>query len=163
MKHIILTLGIFGMTFLVSCENSTEADTQEIHEHNDQVSSAESGVYSSVESIHEDGSIELNNGEKWKVNEEMKPFVTNGQELVTHYIESGDEDFSNLAEMVVIQNNQLISSCTMDGESHDQLHNWLHPHLELTNELRRVKTQDQANHAVKLLERSYKLYHKYFN
>ncbi|RYM35641.1 hypothetical protein ERX46_01225 [Brumimicrobium glaciale] len=159
MKHVILTLGIFGLAFLTSCDNTTEAEPQETVEQEHPAGEE----HPSAEASHDHGEIALNNGEKWKVNEEMKPFVMKGQELVTTYLDSGDEDFKSLAENVAAQNKQLISSCTMDGTSHDELHKWLHPHLELTKELQNTETMDQANHNVKSLMESYNEYHKYFN
>ncbi len=66
MKKVIV-LGMSVM-FLWSCNNTPEKSTEkqkteshEAHQHDEHVET-----------------IELNNNEKWVVNEEMKPFVTKG-------------------------------------------------------------------------------------
>ncbi|HRS09299.1 MAG TPA: hypothetical protein P5221_10745, partial [Bacteroidia bacterium] len=67
----VFVLGI-SILFLWSCNNTTEKSTEkqatENHEEHQHDESSEA--------------IELNNGEKWLVNEEMKPFVMKGEELV---------------------------------------------------------------------------------
>lgn len=165
MKHVILTLGIFSLGFLTSCDNTTEtSEAEEVQ--TEQVEKTEGEEHPEAEDhahSHDDGeAIALNNGEKWLVNEEMKPFVQEGETFVKAYAESGDEDYLSLAENVAEQNNQLISSCTMQGVSHDELHKWLHPHLELTNALSEAKNVEEANHIVEELEASYAMYHEYF-
>lgn len=165
MKHVILTLGIFSLGFLVSCNSSTESEAsnqdnieQHDHDHDHDHDAEEDDHY------HDDGQgLQLNNGEKWKVNEEMKPFVMQGQELVVSYADLGDDDYKGLAEKLADQNKQLITSCTMDGVSHDELHKWLHPHLELTAELKAAKDTQEAKTIVNKLIDSYGEYHKFFN
>jgi len=151
MKKVI----VFGMSLMLlwSCNNSTEKSTThqeaENHTEHQQDESSES--------------IELNNGEKWLVNEEMKPFVMKGEELVNSYIQDNQTDYKALAQQLIEQNNQLIKSCTMNGKSHDELHKWLHPHLEIVNALEEEKDAAKANEIVLQLQKSYQDYHQYFN
>ena len=151
MKKVI----VFGMSLMLlwSCNNSTEKSTthQETENH--------------TEHQHDESSeaIELNNGEKWLVNEEMKPFVLKGEELVNAYIQNNQTDYKALAKQLKEQNNQLIKSCTMNGKSHDELHKWLHPHLEIVNALEEEKDAAKANEIVLQLQKSYQDYHQYFN
>ena len=97
------------------------------------------------------------------VNEEMKPFVMKGEELVNSYIQDNQTDYKALAQQLIEQNNQLIKSCTMNGKSHDELHKWLHPHLEIVNALEEEKDAAKANEIVLQLQKSYQDYHQYFN
>lgn len=151
MKKVI----VFGMGILLlwSCNNSTEKSTthQETENH--------------AEHHHDENSeaIELNNGEKWLVNEEMKPFVLKGEELVNAHIQDGKTDYKTLAEQLKDQNSQLIKSCTMDGKSHDELHKWLHPHLDIVKALENETDATKANEIVSQLQYSYQHYHQYFN
>jgi len=151
MKKVI----VFGMSLMLlwSCNNSTEKSTthQETENH--------------AEHRHDESSeaIELNNGEKWLVNEEMKPFVLKGEELVNTYIQDGKTDYKTLAEQLKDQNSQLIKSCTMDGKSHDELHKWLHPHLDIVKTLENETDAIKANEIVSQLQYSYQHYHQYFN
>ncbi len=148
----VFVLGI-SVLFLWSCNNTTEKSTT----HQETENHAEHQQDESSESI------ELNNGEKWLVNEEMKPFVMKGEELVNAYIQDGKTDYKTLAEQLKDQNSQLIKSCTMDGKSHDELHKWLHPHLDIVKALENETDATKANGFVLQLQYSYQHYHQYFN
>ena len=50
----------------------------------------------------------------------------------------------------------------MEGKSHEELHRWLHPHLELVKELSGVEDEAQGENIVRRLDASYKLYSEYF-
>ena len=147
-----IVLGITGL-ILWGCNNSNEKlatnkqeETHATHHHKE---SSEA--------------IELNNGQKWVVNEEMKPFVMKGEELVNAYIQNNHTDYKALAQQVKDQNSQLIKSCTMGGKSHDELHKWLHPHLEIVKTLENETDATKANETVLHLQHSYQEYHQYFN
>lgn len=106
--------------------------------------------------------LELNNGERWVVNEEMKPFVVNGRELTNRYLEEEDVDYSRLAVQLKEQNDLIVRNCTMTGKSHDELHKWLHPHMELVKKLSEAENKDLARAELENIEKSYKDYEKYF-
>lgn len=93
----------------------------------------------------------------------MKPFVIKGEELVNNYIKNKKTDYKILAENLKDQNTQLIKSCTMSGKSHDELHKWLHPHLEIVKALENETDEIKAGEIVKQLQHSYQEYHNYFN
>lgn len=105
--------------------------------------------------------IELNDGKKWKVNAEMMPFILNGKEIVTKFIAENHTEYTKLATELEAQNSQLIQSCTMDGKSHDELHKWLHPHLELVASLKDAN-QGEAKELVTKLKTSYDNFSNYF-
>ncbi len=147
-------LAVSVLSFIaISCGNSTNNAAKDVkdtevtdeHHHNESLEV-----------------IELNNGEKWEVNAEMKPYVLKGQEIVTAYIQSNRTDFTKLAEEVAEQNDHLIQSCTMQGKSHDELHKWLHPHLELVEELSTAPDSEKAKELIAKLEKSYQQYAIYF-
>jgi hypothetical protein len=85
MKKIIV-LAISSFLFWscnINAEKSTahqESETQAVHQ-NDEYAAP----------------MELNNGEKWLVNEEMKPFGLKGSELVNAYIRNNQSDYKALA------------------------------------------------------------------
>lgn len=106
--------------------------------------------------------IALNNGEKWKVNEEMKPFLEESNEILNNYIANNNENYTELAENLKNENFKLIKSCTMKGESHEELHKWLHPHMELIEKLAKAENQKEANKIIKQLKDSFAVYHNYF-
>ncbi|MCZ2102314.1 MAG: hypothetical protein LC107_12360 [Chitinophagales bacterium] len=108
------------------------------------------------------GDIELENGQKWAVNEEMKPFILNGEQLILNYIANEDTDYEKLAKGLVTENGNLIRSCTMQGKSHEELHKWLNPHILLTEDLEDAESSETAIFIVKKLAESYQMYHNYF-
>lgn len=106
--------------------------------------------------------INLNNGEKWQVNAEMKPHIKKGNELLTGFMAAKNKDYKNLAENLKTQNNRLIKSCTMKGESHDELHKWLHPHIELIEKLSKAENNEEAEAIIFKLQKSFENYEHYF-
>ena len=155
---------IFALVFLgnalISCgdtpavQNSTENAESHDHGHD---ADPHHGL-----TADSDLDIELINGEKWKVNEEMKPHVTQGHKALISYMESGGTDYKSLAEKIKEANKALISSCTMQGKSHDELHKWLYPHLEMVKNLEQAEDQKHAVEAIHELEHSYEEYYIYF-
>ena len=110
----VFVLGMSVMLFW-SCNNTTEKATKK------------QKTETHAEHQHDESSeaIELNKGEKWMVNEEMKPFVLKGEELVNSYIQNNQTDYKALDQQLKEKNDQLIKSCTMDGKSHDELMIWI--------------------------------------
>lgn len=106
--------------------------------------------------------IHLNNGEKWRVNSEMKPHIERGGEILEAYISNEDDDYLTLAKDLNTQNTALIKSCTMTGDGHNELHKWLHPHMEMIEKLDQAKDQKEAATIITQLEESFNLYHTYF-
>ena len=151
-KHISICLSIAVLTF-TSCGDHSHGDQS--HEH---MKTETTGITEDQEAE----AISLNNGEKWPVNEEMKPHVTQGETTLNDYITSKDTDYKSLASKLKDTDNELISSCTMEGESHDELHKWLHPHLELVSELADANDQTEADAVIQKLTNSYQNYHTYF-
>jgi hypothetical protein len=106
--------------------------------------------------------IHLNHGEKWQVNAEMKPHIQKGNELFLAYVSQKDTNYHMLAENLKSQNNLLISSCTMTGESHDELHKWLHPYMNLIEELSNASSLEEAERVIPKLEKSFSIYKNHF-
>ncbi len=148
MKNIIFL--VIGSFIVMSCNNSPESS----HMNQEMIAQGEHH--------HEghSGAMEMNEGRKWVVNDEMKPFVAKGEELVN---QDNPTDYSGLAKQLKAQNSQLVSSCTMEGKSHDELHKWLAMHLALTEKLENETDTAKAKDVINQLRESYQLYHQYFN
>lgn len=145
---------IFGIGALIfgSCSNPSESSGTQLENE------------SHIERNHNENSpiIELNQGEKWKANEEMKPFVLKGEELIDKYLQEGLLDNKFLADQLQEQNSFLIKNCTMEGKGHDELHKWLHPHLELVKALKEETDSNKEIELVLKLKESYQQYHLHF-
>lgn len=152
MYKLILTFAV-GSLMLYSCGNTTNEKSNnqfDVVEHND---------------YHQDDESEglkLNSGTKWVVNEEMKPFILEAEGILNQYIESQSQDYQTLTAQLKEKNSGLIKSCTMIGESHDELHKWLYPHIDLIESLSKAKSTEQANKFITDLQASFSTYNQYF-
>jgi hypothetical protein len=106
--------------------------------------------------------IVLNNGEKWTVNAEMKPHIEQEHLILTTYINDQETDYQSLAEELKGQTELLIQSCTMTGESHEELHKWLHPHITLISDLGKAEDVESANKIISDIQASFENYHHFF-
>lgn len=123
------------------------------------VSSCKNNAYPDLNSP---ASIELNNGTRWLVNAEMKPFITESESILNTYIANGSADFKTMAKELADKNSGLIKSCTMDGKSHEELHKWLHPHMALIESLQDAENADVANKIIAELKSSFEIYNQHF-
>jgi hypothetical protein len=114
------------------------------------------------ETDNSEATIELNNGARWLVNAEMKPFITESESILNTYISNGSADFKTLAKELADKNSGLIKSCTMDGKSHEELHKWLHPHMALIESLQEAENADTANKIISELKNSFEIYNQHF-
>ena len=108
------------------------------------------------------GEIELNNGAKWKINAEMMPPLEASKKLIAEFAAHDEKDYKALAEKLKENNKLLISSCTMKGESHDELHKWLHPYMALIEELEDAENDNEANQVFKRIEQSFETFNQFF-
>lgn len=155
MKQILVFALALGL--LASCQKKVEKDAS-----HSQVTEELNAHEQHEEEAAATGEIELNQGEKWIVNEEMKPYVAEGEKLVGNYIENQETEYKVLAASLEKQNSNLITSCTMKGKSHEELHKWLSPHLELVKDLASSTDEVTAMNTAKEIQQSYKTYHEYF-
>ncbi len=96
------------------------------------------------------------------MNEEMKPHVHEAKAILNQYTASQSEDYKTLAAQLKEKNSGLIKSCTMEGESHDELHKWLHPHMELIESLSKAESSKEASEIIADLQASFATYDQYF-
>lgn len=135
MKIYIISIAVFVALLATSCGNSHKSHNQEAVQ------------------------IELNNGQKWKVNLEMTPYILEAEQILLQY---NDNDYIALAEQLKNKNKGLIKSCTMDGKSHEELHKWLHPHMQLIDALEDAENKEEADKLISELNASFQTYHNYF-
>lgn len=155
-----LTLLLCGSVFLLSCNSPSETTPDQEHDHETHEVSMEEH---STDHHHtaSDEEIELNDGERWVVNEEMKPYVAETEKLLGDFNPETD-DHVQLSENLTEQNNALIASCTMTGKSHEELHKWLHPHMEYVKQMGEATNEDEIQKSYEDLKHSIQTYHEYF-
>ncbi len=99
---------------------------------------------------------------KWLINAEMKPPIEKSESLLKQYVADGGTDFAALAVALQTENQVLIKSCTMEGASHDALHEWLYPHMDLLKALAAASDEMEANRVIAKLTTSFETFHRDF-
>jgi hypothetical protein len=90
-----------------------------------------------VEESHESEAVlKLNNGDLWMANAETTEGIQRMSQLVANFTDPENmEAYRELKTKLEAEFGTIISKCTMTGESHDQLHNYLLPMKPLFKDL----------------------------
>lgn len=156
-KATLLGLGLV-VVFLWSCGSATNSTAD-----NSAATPIENDDHADHHYNESSEPLKLNDGDRWVVNEEMKPYVKQGADLVDQFLAQSDQgDYQSLATDLREQNQLLIQNCTMTGVSHDELHKWLHPHMALVEELAGSESETEARDWAQHLQDSYTQYHAFF-
>lgn len=123
-----------------SNETPTETTTEAEHHHDE----------------HE--AIVLNNGEKWKVDDNMMTHIRNMEKDVIAFADNSDNNYTELASKLKTNLDLLTSNCTMKGQAHDELHKWLVPYMELVEDLEKEQSEAQF----KAIQDSFQTFNQYF-
>ncbi|SFC33770.1 hypothetical protein [Kaistella jeonii] len=163
MKKIILS-SILGLAIIVSCEKKQDEQAENNKTTTEQKVSDDHATdnHEKLDEHKEGVKLELNNGAKWTMNAEMKPFI-NEMEIQINAYKPENGDYKMLATNLSATNDNLLKSCTIKGTPHDVLHSWLMPHMEEIDKLKKATDREEANHIVKELKESMEKYHKYFD
>jgi hypothetical protein len=144
LKIKITLLATFSL-LLFSCntkskeEKTTEIKT-EVHQHS------------------ESETIQLNNGEKWKVDDNMMLHIRNMEKDIVHFDQEKSTNYSLLTDKLKKNIDLLTSNCTMKGQAHDELHKWLVPYIELVDLFSKEKSANQFTE----IQNSFKTFNQYF-
>ena len=152
MKKITILIPVISL-FLFSCGNTsnekskeqTETVTHEEHQHNAEIQT-----------------IELNNGEKWKVDANMITHIRNMENDINSFANVKQKDFKSIAEKLQSNIDLLTSNCTMKGKAHDELHKWLLPYIDLAKELSEAKDETEASKRFENIQTSFTTFNQYF-
>ena len=152
MKKITILIPVISL-FLFSCGNTsnekskeqTETVTHEEHQHNAEIQT-----------------IELNNGEKWKVDANMITHIRNMKNDVISFAKVEQKDYKSLSEKLQSNIDLLTSNCTMKGKAHDELHKWLLPYIDLVKELSEAKDETEAEKQFQNIQTSFNTFNQYF-
>ena len=151
---LLLTTAIIA-AITISCGETTKKKQEE---HN-----AEKKETVKTVDAHENGSeVQLNDGKLWLANYETTRGILNMQKLLNTF--SGGESleaYATLKSNLEKEFGTIITECTMEGESHNQLHNFLVPLKELFNGL---GSSDLATckKSFKILQKHLNNYSNYF-
>ncbi|HOY40859.1 MAG TPA: hypothetical protein PLX60_03285 [Chitinophagales bacterium] len=152
MKKLIILIPLISL-FLFSCRNTvneksneqTQSVIQQENHHND-----------------ESEAIELNNGEKWKVDANMITHIHNMENDIISFTEIEQKNYKSLSEKLQSNIDLLTSNCTMKGKAHDELHKWLLPYIDLVKELSEAKDETEAEKQFQNIQTSFNTFNQYF-
>lgn len=106
--------------------------------------------------------IELNNGEKWKVEPKMMVHIRKMEKDVASFKGSELVDYKQLSKELNTSLDLLTSGCTMTGKAHDELHKWLLPYIDLIAELDKAEKWERGALTLKEIKASFVEFNKYF-
>ena len=112
-----------------------------------------SGCNGNNSTISAQGTIQLNDGQKWKVDPPMLQHITAMETAIDNF--GPGEEISTLKSTLTDNLKGLTSKCTMQGQAHDELHKWLVPLMET------VDTMD-SNKSIERLKHDFEIFHTFF-
>lgn len=144
MLKLKIVLFAFGLVLFSCNTKSKEEKTNEMN---------------TVEHQHsENEAIQLNDGEKWKVDDNMMLHIRNMEKDVVNSDKENGANYSLLAEKLKANIELLTSNCTMKGKAHDELHKWLVPFIELVDAFSKDKSANQYTE----MKHSFLTFNQYF-
>lgn len=111
---------------------------------------------------HEHEAIVLNEGEKWKVDDNMMIHL---KKMAVDVEAAGDQeskDFETLHKQLAEGITALTSNCTMTGQAHDELHKWLVPFIGTANGYDTEMTAKQKQEWLQEVQNAMTVFNLYF-
>jgi len=150
MKKTIFSIGI-AIALLTACQSNSNqpanqndgAVTKQDTASNLKTEKHESEV--KEEDGERAGKLGLNNGNKWKANAETTEGIKKMMNLVNEYLKKGDTDSQKLGESLEKEFTTVLQKCTMTGEAHEQLHNYLLPLKAKFDRLKETNNVESVN------------------
>ena len=139
MKNLLVLFILIATTFF-ACQNKPTSTTEEKQE-----------AVTTHEDMHDHANmVMLNNGEKWSANPETTQGITNMITFINEVpADPNTNDCLALRTKMESELNSIVQQCTMTGESHEQLHNYLIPMTEM---IKSLDTQNTGNCKSKVME-----------
>lgn len=106
--------------------------------------------------------ITLNEGTQWQANRETTEGILKMTELIEKSTASTTEEYRELGNSLNLEKNLLIERCTMKGPSHENLHIYLQPLIEMVGKLQEVQTPEEGEKLVAKIKDHLETYHSYF-
>lgn len=106
--------------------------------------------------------IELNGGEKWKINKDMIIYIRDMEKEVISFSLRNNSDYKILSDKLQNDIDLLTSNCTMKGKAHDELHKWLLPYIEMADDFSKAKNMAESSEKLEKIKTAFKLFNKNF-
>ena len=152
MKMTRILIPVISLMFY-SCGNTSNETSKE---------QTQTVAHEEHQHSHETQTIELNNGDKWKVDSNMITHIRNMENDVISIAKLEQKDYKSLAKKLQSNIDLLTSNCTMEGTAHDELHKWLLPYIDMVNQLSEIKNETEASKQFTNIQHSFTTFNQYF-
>jgi hypothetical protein len=126
MHKFLLLLSAGMLLSIIACNRPSGTSGKEADTESNEVDMRSS--YTSGNGRPTGMNVELNDGMKWIANMETTKGIWEIQGLANELnANSTIEDFREASKKMVIHFQKILQKCTMKGEAHNQLHNYLMP------------------------------------
>lgn len=151
LKYLIPVM-LFG---LLACNGRSEEK-----DHNDHDNSEVNNEQTETQHHHDEGqaAVQLDNGKKWKADAETISGINNMAALVQDGI-AGKIEGQKLNDTLQVAFKTIFDKCTMTGEAHNQLHNFLLPRK---GQLDKLKTGSSPKETLEEMEEHLTTFKNYF-
>ncbi|MBK5277697.1 MAG: hypothetical protein JJE09_02425 [Bacteroidia bacterium] len=136
MKQILIAISISALLLGFGCTQKEKLSDQHHHDEQAKVEQAEEHAKP------EFAPVQLDNGKKWIANAETSDGIQNMLALLETPSANPTSDSKVLKEKMMSEFTGILKKCTMKGESHTQLHNFLLPLKDKLEKMEAGKKQD---------------------
>jgi len=106
--------------------------------------------------------LKLNDGEKWTANPETHESVLKMDAIINAFKNEQQKDYQLLGKNLSKQTSYIIKNCSMEGESHDQLHVVLLPMLDAISTLKESENSEKSKKILTEIEAYIDAYFNHF-
>jgi len=145
-----------AFVLLVACNNHSEKEAD--HKDHESTETKKKATESNHQHEEEQNNVLLDSGKKWKANPETITGINNMLALVQAGI-NNKKDVTTLYEPLQFEFKTIFEKCTMKGESHNQLHNFLVP---LKDDLENFKKGNINTESLKEMQEYLQTFKNYF-
>lgn len=156
MKRFRFLLSVSFFLF-IACNNQ-ESKKEESHDNHQESKMKDEQMDNKAEHEETEGKIQLDNGKKWKANPETVTGINNMLTLVQDGI-AGKIEAPKLHNSLQVEFKTIFDKCTMKGESHNQLHNFL---LPLKGQLDKLKADGSDSNTLEEMRKYLLTFKNYF-
>ena len=153
MNKLKISTLVLATFFLFSCTDKVKTEAAETTE------TVETTGHDEHDHDHsEELTIHLNDGQKWKVDDNMMLHIRNMEKDIAAVSIDNPKEYQLLPEKLKKNLDLLTSNCTMEGQAHDELHKWLMPLIETVKDF----SKDKSTEHFTAIKNAFVTFNQYF-
>ncbi|UTW60991.1 hypothetical protein KFE98_13295 [bacterium SCSIO 12741] len=150
-KPLSLSASVLVAVFFLSSCGDGHNDHGHSHDANKEAAHGHEHHESSHEHSAESG-VQLNDGARWSANAETTSGIANMNALIADFADwENTEACSELNASLEEEFTGIFKNCTMTGEAHNQLHNYLIPMKDLLKRMQSEEVEEREEAGKKLV------------